>query len=721
MNGSSSLSPSGSLDSSFLGLFPDSYSEVAALPQVLPAAPQAFHDGSQADSDVNENVFALQSAFGGSHTMSLDDQYSGFPTSTGAQFVSPRQSEVHQPSCSEDMNKKDSESTWEIARRKQSASGISPFDPVFGLMTTTNNTIITDSLLGIYHDVLENNLACWLAENTCPYKVRSQKQLTPGQSRPKSTLNNMRQTGGATWSNQIYHRVTCLDRVARKTGQLHLTHDENRAASKALSLAIMAFATQWSQGKPRRETHRLEEEMSEPEDQFLYVESEFEQNIKDSTWQSAKRALQACAEVESYRVIYAELIFGLVQKPVVRCSATKRYSPEPGETMRSKRQAVMNMLASQNQSAILNRATRKAHAMKFRLDTAEIGFSNFASEDDTPTQLSSEERSTIGRLYWLAVMLDTVSSSIGERPVALADEDCQHEDLPKHAKQSELMVRQRWEASLFVQDDLNNPSTSPSWPCDIKDAAEAVTRSAPVKVLLFRYISYLQNALRKRDFGQPIEEVICGALLLYTYWNRTYGSFFLDLIRDYETVPPRIKSWFVCIVVPWHLGALMLADLILFVDKNGMGLAQASNSRLEKGLHSEIRETSANELADIANVTTPTLNSMSGQQLPEMHFAVNQGSMLTEPWTILLVNAFARAGLCHLETLDSLEKQGNPSPGGTREALRCAIERVESCAQCLRFLGRKTEIAEQIACVLFNAIRHHRQKHPARSGIRVDS
>ena len=87
---------------------------------------------------------------------------------------------------------------------------------------------------------------------------------------------------------------------------------------------------------------------------------------------------------------------------------------------------VMKMLAIQNQPVYVERATRKVHSMKFRLDAAESGFSMFG---EAPAKLMAEDRSTIGLLYWLAVMLDTVSSSISEKPVALADEDCQHEAL----------------------------------------------------------------------------------------------------------------------------------------------------------------------------------------------------------------------------------------------------------------------------------------------------
>jgi hypothetical protein len=262
-----------------------------------------------------------------------------------------------------------------------------------------------------------------------------------------------------------------------------------------------------------------------------------------------------------------------------------------------------------------------------------------------------------------------------------------------------------------VQDDLDKPTLSLHWPCNYHDAAEGVARSAPVKVLLFRYISYLQNTLRKRESAKAIEDVISGALLLHRYWNTTYGSFFRGLIRDYNTIPSRIKSWFVCILVPWNLGALMLADLIEFVDNNNMGFEQASRSRIAENLPSVMRKLSANELSDIAHVTTPAHYNSGSRQLPDLHFAVNQGSLLTEPWTILLVNAFAKASLYHLEILDGLESEVVSPLGADGEAVQSAVQRIDSCAKCLWFLGKKTSVAGDISAVLMEAIGHYKTQY----------
>jgi len=701
-DGSFELSPSYPLTAEVPNLTSGSSGGDDALPHAVPTAPfqtpyQHMPPGNQTSFDYFPN-FPISN---GSYASSLDVEGSTWLNSTedpsltysqpASTYVPFPQDETEDPYATEKS----------VLAPRSKRHAISPYSADYEIMASINHSLITDSLLGIYHDVLENNLACWLSEDTCPYKMRPRRGSELSRVKPMTPANSStRHSGDAAWPNRMIRRVIQLDRAAQKIGQLRLTQSENKAASKALSLAILAFATQWSQGLVQGRAQQ-----SAWSHDPLDEGNEFEQNVRNSTWEQARRALEECSPLESYRVVYAELVFGLVHKPSTRQKETESFPYDYTESMlsRSKRE-VTKILATQSQPVFIERATRKIHAMKFRLDVAETGFSVFSDGAKPQAELSAEERSTIGLVYWFAVMLDTVSSSLNEKPVTVTDEDCQPED----DNESSSLVHQRWEARIFVQDDLEIPSATLSWPCSYHEAAEAVVRSAPVKVLLFRYISYLQNTLRKRQFGRPIEDVIGGALLLYKYWGMTYGSFFRSLIRDYSNVPPRIKGWFVCIVVPWHLGALMFADFIDFVDSNGLGSEESSRRRKAENLASKIREASASELADIAFVTTPSEKDAGGRQLPDLHFAVNQGSLLTEPWTILLVNAFAKAALYHLGVLDGLETQEAPASICAEEKRQRLVRRIDACAQCLWFLGRKTAMAGDIAVLLLKAIKQYK-------------
>jgi hypothetical protein len=711
-DGSFELPPSYPLTTEALNIPSGSSSGDDVLPFSVPVAPlQTPYQGMPLGSQPPFDCFPSFPVSNGSYPSSLDVEGSTWLDSTEDPSFQHHQPNPAQLPFPQDETEDSYATEKSVLAPRSKKHAISPYSTDYEIMASINHLLITDSLLGIYHDVLENNLACWLSEDTCPYKMRPRRGSELSRIKPMTPANNStRHSGDAAWPNRMIRRVIKLDRAAQKIGQCRLTTSESKTASKALSLAILAFATQWSQGLVQGRAQQ-----STWSNDPLDEGNEFEQNVRMSTWEQARRALEECSHLESYRVVYAELVFGLVQKPsTMRQNEAESMPYDHTESILTRsRREVTKILATQSQPVFIERATRKIHAMKFRLDIAETGFSVFADTDAKPQdELSPEDRSTIGLVYWFAVMLDTVSSSINEKPVTVTDEDCQPEDvddnITKEMNERSSLVHQRWEARIFVQDDLEIPSATLSWPCSYHEAAEAVVRSAPVKVLLFRYISYLQNTLRKRQFGRPIEDVIGGALLLYKYWGMTYGSFFRSLIRDYSNVPPRIKSWFVCIVVPWHLGSLMLADFIDFVDSNGLGNEEASRRRKSESLASKIREASASELADIAFVTTPNENDAAGRQLPDLHFAVNQGSLLTEPWTILLVNAFAKAGLHHLGALDELESQKAQASICVDEKRQRSVRRIDACAQCLWFLGRKTAIAGDIAVLLSKAIKQYK-------------
>lgn len=220
-------------------------------------------------------------------------------------------------------------------------------------------------------------------------------------------------------------------------------------------------------------------------------------------------------------------------------------------------------------------------------------------------------------------------------------------------------------------------------------------------MLLFRYVSYLQNTLRNSEHGQAVEEIIHITISVYRYWNKTHGTFFRDLASNYESIPPRIKSWFPCIGIPWHLGCLMLADLIDFVDANGLGLDGASAERHDTDMAMRIRRMSSIELADLAAATTPReISGMGLKQLPDFHFAVNESPLLTEPWAVLLIRAFTKASLFHLAEAEKLQKLEWSFLGHESETLQASVRRGESCVRALRFLGTKSGMAEAISKVL---------------------
>lgn len=588
-------------------------------------------------------------------------------------------------------------------RRRRSSgnqsSSLSPFSIDQTMMARSNNQLISTNLLQIYHDVLEHNLSCWLTEVTCPYKPQRR-------STDLATNANLQREWGPSWSNRIYRRTIKLDRVAQSTRMIQMARCEDQAAQRALHLSIMAFATQWAQGS-RRQRRRYADGRDVADDLAEELASEmseeFDRNLQRHFWDQAQRALQEVSDLESYRVVCAELIFGLTQKPWANDDHPSvidpaMFSRRGGSHIKTSAMAQINAIISkEGPPTYMERAARKMHALKYKYDSSRRGLSTTGNRSNEPS-MSVEDNATIGLLYWLTVMFDTVSSSMNERPVVVSDEDCQHTSVQEVPEPDETSSG-RWKVDVFIQDNLSQPGQFLHWPCSYETAAEAVTKSAPVKVLLFRHVSYLQNILRKGGRGQKVEEIIRSTTSVYRYWNMTYGSFFRELVQRFESVPPRIQGWFVCISAHWHLAALMLADLIEFVDEHGIGVDVDVQSRASSRMASRIRESSVRELSDLASVATPPEETNTPPQLPEFHHAVNEGTILTEPWTMILIRAFSKASVILLGEADESLRYARRTLGHS-EDFTDSLERAEECIKALWLLGKKSDMARKIAEVL---------------------
>jgi hypothetical protein len=602
-----------------------------------------------------------------------------------------------------------SDSSWMSFNQQTSCwngsqGSLSPFSINQEMMTTHNNHLTSANLLQIYHDVLEHNLSCWLTEMTCPYQPGSRD------------TNNVAPEWGPSWSNRIYRRTIELDRVAQSCKLVQLTRSEDQAASKALHLAVLAFASQWAQGSHRHRERYPTRSLDHGEDKFVDdITDEFDRILQHRFWDQAQRALQQVADLESYRVACAHMIFGLTQRP---------WNPDnqsPGHEMEahgrrfateSVSSQVRDMICGEGPPIYMESAARKMHALKYRCDALEKGLGKqYGSREKGAhgiAALSSEDRATIGLLYWLAIMFDTVSSSMNERPVVVLDEDCQHEaqkEMQQAASIDKTFARSRWNLDLFVQGSLEEAHQT-HWPCSYEAAAEDVVKSAPVKVLLFRHVSYLQNAVRKGAHKEQVEDIIRSTTSLYQYWNKTHGAFFGELVQNYSAVPQRIQGWFVCISAHWHLAALMLADLLELVDENALGMEDAAYSRITSQMATRMRRHSAKELSDLARVATPPTRDahLGVPQMPDFHHAVNEGALLTEPWTMILIRAFTKACVIFLGEADESLRLAGTTPGHNSRDSEQNMEQVEYCIKGLWLLGKKSDMARKVAETLSLAL-----------------
>ncbi|KNA96061.1 hypothetical protein FOXG_18095 [Fusarium oxysporum f. sp. lycopersici 4287] len=120
-----------------------------------------------------------------------------------------------------------------------------------------------------------------------------------------------------------------------------------------------------------------------------------------------------------------------------------------------------------------------------------------------------------------------------------------------------------------------------------------------------------------------------------------------------------------------------------------------------------IREASARELSDLAKVSTPShnLTNMTAPQMTHFHHAVNEATILTEPWTIILIRAFAKAAMILIHEANDFLEFGLTTPANTGHDFQESMRRAQDCVKGLWILGKKSDMARRSADTLVTAMK----------------
>lgn len=154
---------------------------------------------------------------------------------------------------------------------------------------------MTRNLIRIYHDSMRNALSCWLTEHNCPYSS-SISDVLP---------HRERREWGPSWSNRMCIRVCRLDRASSSIRGRALSAAEDKAAARALHLAIIAFASQWTPHAQKGTG------LSVPAP-IAYDE----RSIREKVWNEARHSLEHSTGIPSFRIAFANIIFSLTQSPL---------------------------------------------------------------------------------------------------------------------------------------------------------------------------------------------------------------------------------------------------------------------------------------------------------------------------------------------------------------------------------------------------------------------
>lgn len=546
---------------------------------------------------------------------------------------------------------------------------------------------MTRNLIRIYHDSMENALSCWLTEHNCPYSDSISTILPPGE----------RKEWGPNWSNRMCIRVCQLDRVSSSIRGRALSAEEDRTAARVLHLAIVAFASQWTQHAAKGTGLSVPEPISHDE-----------RSIREYVWNEARHGLEHSTRIPSFRIVFANIIFSLTQSPL-------DHSQDIGLSQLLENDGAPTFLEAANRQLYtfrhkFVRLIREAPPKISELRRGSIG-STFADDPESlnpsgstqldPILASQEHRSTLGLLFWLGIMFDTLSAAMYQRPLVVSDEDSQissgspavpevedHLELSSISPDSTRMKKDVWD-DFFLHPSADRDGlgqTHVRWPCSYEEAAAVLSEATPVKVLLYRRVTQLQTLVYRGASCDKLEEIIQKTLLVYQHWNYSYQRFMLDCVENHELLPSRIQSWYVILDCHWHLSILLLADTIEGIDKGRLGSESEREARKATNFVSTLRTEHAFAIGGLARAS---LQGQNPSMYANYHDSLNEVAFLVEPWTVVLIHSFAKAADISIKSLNL--------PG---EHIVLADSFKQNCKFCifaLQYLGRKSDMAFMVA------------------------
>ncbi|KAL5465745.1 hypothetical protein PMIN07_003884 [Paraphaeosphaeria minitans] len=578
------------------------------------------------------------------------------------------------------------------------------------LLSSANTAFLADGLLRIYHDSFENHLSCWLTEKTCPY-IRDCDVSLPNDC-------------GPDW-NRIYHRVFKLDQSPSVRGRL-LNIAEDRAASRALNLAIFSFASQWAVPDAKRRARypfQIDERtgcIRQPH-RTSSSQTKFNRSLQLNAWHEARKAVQEASDIESFRVVLAHIVFSLTQKPEdesdhiksspgsettepsLKTKTDKDVDTTECEDLLSKLDLAMN---DDGPPLHLEQGLRLIHSLRSRMTMAGAFGGRRKKKPRCwkhlqTSGLEAADRATVDVLFWLGIMFDTLSSAMHKRPLVVALEDSDlpaiknmirdGQSSPGAPTPSDPRAEDLWDDLLFRRQRIRKQRTHVRWPCSEDKAASLLCEAAPIKVLLFRKVTRIQTLLARHAQSDKIEVAVHSALEVYEHWQRAYAPFLRDCVEHHEELSERVQSWYVCLAGHWHLATLLLADLIETMDETESGLESRRRDRDSLRFIARFREDNCRSLSDIARRACLHENGILSQANSGL-FSMGQGALFSEPWSDVLVRAFAMAGAVLVEST----KAPNIRNLGQEDASR----RAENCIRALRFLGQRSDKALTAANLL---------------------
>lgn len=582
----------------------------------------------------------------------------------------------------------------------------------------------------IYMDSLEHLLSCWAADSACPY-IMSTKSF-----RSQKTPHLIQEPNPFGRPQVRFHElVRHLDsKLLPLRGSMNAT--EATTARKALQKTVMAFASQWPSyihsdclvqipTGTTSEASSLEWRSGDNADTNSLRQGSQEQHriLQESLWHDARKDIQASSGFYSFSAIFAHIIFSMIQPPpsvvppgnaTFAAAANKRGIYRPS-----------SLLQSNDCTIYLDIALRHLYSWNRTITRLHTGGADTTTGTSTVNlpELTEGDKDAFSLVYWLGIMCDTTSAALNNRPVTIVDEDCtvllKFEDiiLPSQTMSSverptndrmplsqsyHTHLSDMWRLELFQRRAQDHAKIGLHWPCSLADAAIILRDSCPIKVLLFRHVTYLQSMTCRQTLPNQVEDTIERALEIRRSWDATYGCFINDCMQDHHNLPARMQSWYILLGAHWSLGLLLMANAIEDIDSMGRQAVLQPRLGDQTSVIADLRISSAYKIAKLAQISCSASTSIPCHSI-DHGFVFSDGAFITEPWTDILVRALAGAASVFLTLLDSECADNAALALIETEACLTAVNHINNAQDCisgLQKLASKSEMARQLSMEL---------------------
>ncbi|KAN0061772.1 hypothetical protein ACQY0O_005765 [Thecaphora frezii] len=588
------------------------------------------------------------------------------------------------------------------------------------IATNLDRIFLNEDLVNIYEGAAEQALRCWVTNTNTPYLFEADGIREP-------------------WAGKTLHWKVCvLDQEAQnfvRGPQMHLASSE-KAVREALHAVMLAFAAQWPRHRQTIGEHSKLQPSDWPAD---------EARIRLELWKRARDKLMAVADVWSFRIIFALILFAWTEKPkevpahahwqaddtqrVAAWTALYENSATETSTWQDPAEASTMMLATAGRK-LLQFRNRLQSLCRRGVDPWSLG----PSANGRPLDANEVQRrrlqaslleKTYHNLFWLGVMIDTETAVLRKHPPVICDDDTdlvqqsvlsnlpgfnsrgaeigdiapaqqrrQQQRPLGHGVRGQGQIRKIWDEVILSSSQQRQATFARIWPSSEEAALRTLAFSAPVKVLLFRHIGRLQAAYWRQADADVIERHIQQGLEVVHHWYLTYQPFLESCIVHHSTLPLSIQSWYTLITVPWNLAVLLLVELAQTVDQACLSDPQARRQREQGETFGVLRKRACNQTAALVHAVQTHERqerfAAQGQGTGAFAFVHSAGGSVlhTEPWAEIMVCSFSALAKSEIRMLAGL------AANFQWQEIECARHRIEKYLWALQQLSNRSHLAE---------------------------